>query len=193
MRTGIIYKTTNQVNGKWYIGKYQGTRPGYLGSGVALSNAIKKYGKENFTKETIAECEIGKSLADLERKIILESGAIIDPMSYNISEGQGGRTWDYPPRTKEHCENISKALLGRDGGTRTIETKNKMSIVRRMRSDSWKIIFINTGNEIITNCLGEFSKKHNIAGKTLRYSANNHKVVKGMFLVTKLEKNNGNS
>lgn len=187
MATGIIYKTINTINGKWYIGKYQGTRPGYLGSGKALSNAIRKYGKENFLRETLAECESGEPLAALEKEIIKETNAVKDPMSYNIAEGgRGGRTWNYPVRTKEHCDKISKALIGRDGGKRSLSTKSKMSTSRRLRNESWKIILVKTGEEIITDCLGEFAKKYNVAGKTLRYSATENKIVKETFLVSKL-------
>ena len=52
---GFIYITTNNVNGKKYIGqkKYYGNHEVYIGSGVELKNAINKYGKENFTREII--------------------------------------------------------------------------------------------------------------------------------------------
>lgn len=194
MAIGIIYKTTNQVNGKWYIGKYEGDKLSYLGSGVALTRAIKKYGKEHFRRETLLECEIGNSLAELEEKIILETGAVGDPMSYNIAKGGiGGHTWYAPTRSEEHKNNISKALTGRDGGKRNNTTKNRMSISRRLRSDLWKILFIETGKEVIINCLGEFSKEHDVSGKTLRYSAKENKIVKKLFLVSKLERKNGNS
>lgn len=66
----IIYKTTNLVNGKIYIGYHQTETPdefdGYLGCGVNLNfrrsllsnrtpiqKAIKKYGPENFKRETL--------------------------------------------------------------------------------------------------------------------------------------------
>ena len=51
----FIYKTTNLINGKIYIGKYKGNRKNYLGSGVILKKAIKKYGIENFTREIIED------------------------------------------------------------------------------------------------------------------------------------------
>lgn len=44
----IIYKTTNKINGKIYIGRYCGNRSSYLGSGSYLKRAIRKYGKDNF-------------------------------------------------------------------------------------------------------------------------------------------------
>jgi hypothetical protein len=53
----IIYKTTNTLNGKFYIGKSKYDDPDYIGSGSILKKAIKKYGKENFVKEVIEHCE----------------------------------------------------------------------------------------------------------------------------------------
>jgi group I intron endonuclease len=52
----IIYKTTNTINGKIYIGKAKLNDPSYLGSGVLLAKAIKKYKKESFIKEVLEEC-----------------------------------------------------------------------------------------------------------------------------------------
>ena len=51
----LIYKTTNLINGKYYIGKHEtdDINDDYLGSGIALLAAIKKYGRENFTKEVL--------------------------------------------------------------------------------------------------------------------------------------------
>ena len=53
----IIYKTTNLVNGKIYIGQDKYNSPVYLGSGKILHLAFQKYGIENFNKETLEECE----------------------------------------------------------------------------------------------------------------------------------------
>ena len=54
----IIYKTTNNINGKIYIGKDSNNNPYYLGSGVYLKKSIKKYGRENFTKEIVEHCTL---------------------------------------------------------------------------------------------------------------------------------------
>jgi hypothetical protein len=53
----IIYKITNKVNSKIYIGQDKHDNPNYLGSGKILHLAFKKYGSENFIKEIIEECE----------------------------------------------------------------------------------------------------------------------------------------
>ena len=54
---GFIYKTTNLVNGKIYIGQHIGkVNDSYLGSGVVLHNAIRKYGRCNFKREILRLC-----------------------------------------------------------------------------------------------------------------------------------------
>lgn len=54
---GFIYITTNHINGKQYIGqrKYDKKEKwkNYLGSGIILTRAIEKYGKENFSKKSL--------------------------------------------------------------------------------------------------------------------------------------------
>ena len=63
----VVYKTTNMVNGKIYVGKYEGDRESYLGSGYILKKAIKKYGKENFKREIIERCNSIKELIEKEK------------------------------------------------------------------------------------------------------------------------------
>ena len=48
-----IYKITNLINHKIYIGKDTTSDPNYFGSGLLIKRAFVKYGKENFIKEVI--------------------------------------------------------------------------------------------------------------------------------------------
>ena len=56
----IVYKTTNLTNNKFYLGVHGCTKKcakacNYIGSGIVLKQAIKKYGKSNFIRETLME------------------------------------------------------------------------------------------------------------------------------------------
>jgi len=72
----IVYKTINLVNSKFYIGKHKQEShdfDGYLGSGNLINEAIEKYGRENFIRETLSvhedeyECYLAeeKAIGDL--------------------------------------------------------------------------------------------------------------------------------
>jgi len=61
-----VYKTTNLINNKIYIGQEKGNDINYLGSGKILKLAIKKYGVENFKKEILQTCTNQKELNESE-------------------------------------------------------------------------------------------------------------------------------
>ena len=63
----VIYKTTNLINGKIYVGQDTKNNPNYLGSGKILKFALKKYGIENFKKEILEECLTLDELNELEK------------------------------------------------------------------------------------------------------------------------------
>jgi hypothetical protein len=62
----IIYKITNLINNKIYVGKDSKNDPKYLGSGLYINRAIKKYGKENFKKEILEYCDNSQELNERE-------------------------------------------------------------------------------------------------------------------------------
>ena len=87
-----IYKTTNTVNNKIYIGKHQTTdlEDAYLGSGTYLLNAITKYGENKFTKEILHTYESLEEMNDKENELVDEA-FIARKDTYNIKiGGQGG-------------------------------------------------------------------------------------------------------
>ena len=92
MKYYTIYKTVNLKNNKYYIGKHVTTdiNDEYLGSGVALTRAIEKYGKENFKKEILFVFRCEEEMNLKERQLVNEN-IILDKMSYNVAlGGQGG-------------------------------------------------------------------------------------------------------
>lgn len=86
-----IYKTTNLVNGKWYIGMHStdNLEDGYIGSGKRLWLAIRKYGRENFKLQILEFFPDRSSLRAREREIVNES-CLLDPLCMNISVGGEG-------------------------------------------------------------------------------------------------------
>lgn len=123
---GVIYKTTNKINGKWYIGKDKQNNYNYFGSGSLLKKAIKKYGKENFQKEILEETS---NLSSREIYWIEKTNAVKDPMSYNMVPGGGGRgiwTEEQKQKLREWAleNNIRPPVRDKP---HTEETKKKMS------------------------------------------------------------------
>ena len=89
----IIYKITNLINGKIYIGQTNGNRISYFGGGKLLQLAFKKYGRNNFKKEIIVEGNFNQLLLDdLEIHYIRLHNSTNLKIGYNIeSGGMGGR------------------------------------------------------------------------------------------------------
>jgi hypothetical protein len=87
-----IYKTTCNLNGKYYIGMHSTStiEDGYMGSGKKLRYSIRKHGVENFTREILEFLEDRDSLAKREAEIVNEE-LINDPLCMNLKHGgQGG-------------------------------------------------------------------------------------------------------
>lgn len=106
-----IYRITNLINGKTYIGqhKYKKLNDSYLGSGTLIRRAIKEYGKENFKKEIlVSELTTYKDADILEILYIsLERGR--GHGEYNICDGGSGDTCH---RTEDGKESRRLFLLG---------------------------------------------------------------------------------
>lgn len=84
----IIYKTTNTINGKFYVGKHK-TKcldDGYMGSGKILKHAISKYGLDNFHREILHTCESEKQMNALERILVVPDVEL----NYNLCPGGHG-------------------------------------------------------------------------------------------------------
>jgi len=85
----IIYKTTNELNKKMYVGQDTHNNQNYFGSGILIVRAIKKYGKENFKREIIDFAESIGELNEKERYWIKFYNCKF-PDGYNLTDGGYG-------------------------------------------------------------------------------------------------------
>lgn len=152
---GFIYITTNHINGKQYIGqkKYdtQNKWKNYLGSGIILSKAIDKYGKENFSKEIIEECKSKEQLDTREKYWIAYYDAVDSDEFYNISSGgDGGNTIvgyseEQLIQYKEYKSKLHQktALKGEDAGASKLTEKQVIEIIERLKTNDFNLDIAN--------------------------------------------------
>jgi group I intron endonuclease len=124
----IIYKITNNINGKVYIGQTIGTSLNrrftqHSRRKYCIGAAIRKYGKENFTIEEIDGANSLAELNYLEQHYIYIYNSLA-PNGYNLMPGGRNSTHTEETKkkmsesakkkifTKEHRENIGKKNRG---------------------------------------------------------------------------------
>lgn len=86
-----IYKITNLINNKIYVGAHKTNNldDDYMGSGLNIKRSIKKYGLENFKKEYIGIFNNIDEMFKMESEIVTEE-FVNDPNTYNIIKGGSG-------------------------------------------------------------------------------------------------------
>ncbi len=110
-----VYKTINKINGKLYIGQHKNTNNmrtvsgmRYIGSGKILTQAIKKYGRENFDCVILEECKTKDEVDKAEIEWIEK----LNP-EYNIHiGGTGGDLFTNNPNKEQIRKNYSMAKKG---------------------------------------------------------------------------------
>lgn len=114
----IIYKLTNKINNKIYIGQtiqsFDDRMRGHLydamyrknTSDSRLANAIRKYGFDNFEKEIIDQAETIEELNYLEEYYIEKFNACDRDIGYNIK--YGGNNFKLSDETKAKIGNKTK-------------------------------------------------------------------------------------
>ncbi len=174
----IIYKVTNIINGKIYIGQTKQSlirrwhsHCGKHSHCSILHNAIKKYGAENFTVEQI---DVACSKEELDKKEIrwIAFYDCIAPKGYNISSGGNGNR-GYKP-SEETLIKRSIALkgihTGADNPAKRVDVRQKMSVAAKSRTGALsnrgkKVKCIETGEVFPTT--KEAGKWANIAYKNI--------------------------
>lgn len=142
-----VYLITNLVNGKKYIGKRSTMKEigkdYYMGSGVALLRALKKYGRHNFKKEIIEICDSEEEVLEKEIYYIELYNACEDGNFYNLSKGGDGAL-GYTP-SKEQREATSRRNKGRIVPKEEIEKARITKSKRIYEKFGKKIICTTTG------------------------------------------------
>lgn len=111
---GVIYKITNIVNNKVYIGKLsrKSDFTNYWGSGLLIKRSIKKYGINNFKKEILEIVNIANQNINEKEKFwinTLNSNNL--EIGYNISKGgDGGDNFSNKP---EELKNITRIRISK--------------------------------------------------------------------------------
>lgn len=137
----VIYETVNNINGKKYIGKDSKNNPNYLGSGKYLKLAIKKYGRENFSKNILQYCSSLEELNQAEVEWIVQLNCKNSENYYNVIDTVT------PCRKGKPLSNIHRQKISnsRKGKKHTTETKRKLSLIKKGKKR------------------GKYSEKHRIA------------------------------
>lgn len=107
-----IYCIENKITGNKYIGQsadVESRMNAYHQHCIALLDAFKKYGEENFIKYIVEYCSIDK-LDDMEQYFIKEFKSHVSENGYNLSWGGEGNRGK--KRTAEQIKNISLAHAG---------------------------------------------------------------------------------
>jgi hypothetical protein len=98
-----------------YIGKrvYRHTASDstYLGSGIKITEAIKEYGKENFTREILHECYSQQELNEKEMYYIDYYDAINSKLFYNLANGGVGGDLSAYKKYRKVCQYDLKGNL----------------------------------------------------------------------------------
>lgn len=140
MRSYDVYKITNKTNNKVYIGiTSKGLSARWKehlynaehGCPFKLHNAIRKYGKENFSIELIDFCNSWEELEEKEKYYISEYKSLQDEFGYNMTEGGDGTIGRYV--TMETRDKIRQKAIGREVSE---ETRMKLSEAGKVRTEN---------------------------------------------------------
>jgi len=129
-----IYKLTNKINGKCYIGQSVNIKkrienhlclnnakePGQVAFDYPIYRAIRKYGRENFEWEVLEECKV-EELAEKELFYIEKYSSIKD--GYNQTNSTSNPLLD--------PDIMDKAIKNMTKNHRTIEHRMKQSLITK--------------------------------------------------------------
>jgi group I intron endonuclease len=176
VKVGIIYRITNIINGKIYIGQtIQSLKRRFQhhcrsDGKMPFQRAIQKYGKENFVTEELCSTANLDDLNYLEIYFIQFYNSTV-PDGYNVALGGTGSVMTGRKHSEETKLKMSESALGRIFSE---ETREKMSIAKKgiklpaehvKNLSKARIGLSKAGRAIICNETGEEFKSVTAASK----------------------------
>jgi hypothetical protein len=147
----FLYKTTNLLNGNFYIGIHStnNLNDGYLGSGKRLIRSIKKHGKETFKLEILQYFECRELLVEKEKELVNEE-LIKDHKCLNLKPGGDGGFVNEEHRKKFLMSAKKTMLKSLENGRKTQKhlretDENWVNKMKKIQSKNAK------GNKSFTN------------------------------------------
>jgi hypothetical protein len=136
----FIYKTTNLLNGDFYVGVHStnNLNDDYLGSGKRLKRSVKKYGKENFKLEVLEFFNDRSSLMLRENEIVNDS-LLSDPNCMNLKVGgTGGFSQEAQVRNSKKGNQRFIELMKNDEWKNNQRQKQSIGLKNEMRKKGIK-------------------------------------------------------
>lgn len=133
----VIYKITNLINNKIYIGKHEtcNVNDNYMGSGKLIVAAIKKYGVSSFKKEILHIYSSYEEAANKEKEIV-NIEFLNSKISYNLRVGGDGGNTSIMKTKEEKNEIAKKAYLSKVKNNKlkdSSDVRQRKSIASKIR------------------------------------------------------------
>ena len=150
-----VYKITNKVNQKIYVGfhKTDNLDDGYMGSGKLIKRAIKKYGIDNFKKEILKVFDNKEDAEKYEAEIVNKDFTLRED-TYNVAIGGNVRIMhgrnngfynkNHTDETKKHLSikktgipnpNAHKIVLENNDVVNYDEAAKKLNITKNVKNN----------------------------------------------------------
>jgi hypothetical protein len=126
-----LYRVTDTVRGKFYIGKHRGRiQQGYWGSGMRIKRHIKKYGTADLKYEILVIAS-EEYIYDLEKRWLTEEYIRDNPNCLNLCKGgMGGNLGNAPwnkgiPADPEHIKRMVEARIGKPSSRKGVKNSEE--------------------------------------------------------------------
>lgn len=173
----IVYLTENKINGKKYVGKHTSkdlSKDHYIGSGVLLLQAIKKYGRKNFTFKVLGKYKNEDEAFEYEKYFVRFYDTLNN--GYNLKDGGRGGMSGYI-MSNETREKKRLCFLGKRNGS------NNPNYGKGEIYDVYDCQTLNLLHSGITTC--EIQKLYGIKQKYVsRYAKNSYSFCENKYILT---------